>query len=152
MSTRPLLPVNAEHVAEENIPEDSVGELREELDELREEFLRFRVGVDADRKKLGMFLTVLQNLFNGGPTPATSPLHANAPGQPIPASAYDAWKERLPPSCGRVIDALLAQPMNYVQIKNFCKMGASTLDQALAKLRANQLIEKDGTLNRLKRL
>jgi len=72
--------------------------------------------------------------------------------QPIPSSVYDAWKQRLPPACGRVIDALLVQPMGYGQLKNYCKMGASTLDQALAKLRANNLIEKDGTQNRLKRI
>lgn len=152
MSTRPLLSnggslpgevVEAEPMDESVELRQQVADLQSQVDELQREF-------DRDRTQLLMLLQGIRAVFNGG-SPDVASAVDTAP-QPTPSAAYDAWKQRLPPACGRVIDALLIQPMGYVQLKNFCKMGASTLDQALAKLRANQLIEKDGTLNRLKRL
>jgi len=102
------------------------------------------------RRQLSPLYGALKQLFGELDTFGTDAPTMNG-NQPIPSSVYDAWKQRLPPACGRVIDALLVQPMGYGQLKNYCKMGASTLDQALAKLRANNLIEKDGTQNRLKK-
>lgn len=130
-------------------PVNELEELREQLADLREEFTQFRVGIERDRNQIGSMLHALRAALNGDAAQSAQP---NVASQPIPEGAYRAWKERLPPACGRVIDALLIQPMSYAQLKNFCKMGASTLDGALAKLRANSLIDKDGSLNRLKRL
>jgi hypothetical protein len=130
-----------------DLVEDPLADIREELSEAKEEIAELR----GHLGRVMAFIAALRSAVNGGQQFA-QPEPGGGPPQPIPSEAYTAWKQRLPPSCGRVIDALLVQPMNFQQIKNFCKMGASTLDQALAKLRANALIEKDGSLNRLKRL
>jgi hypothetical protein len=145
VGTRPLLdgPLHAE-------PVDENAELREQLADLRERFDSLEESYQQDRDKIGSLLHSLRAVFGGGGEVASpSPSGSN---QPIPKAVYDAWKERLPPSCGRVIDALLVQPMGYNQLKSYCKASSSTIDAALSKLRANGLIEKDGNLNRLKRL
>ena len=146
MSTRPQLsgPIHAEIVDEPN----ELVELRERFSDMEERIDALETRLSAQDQFIRRLQTALAAIFSDAPMESSQ---ARGVGQPIPSSAYDAWKQRLPPSCGRVIDALLVQPMGYVQLKNYCKMGASTLDQALAKLRANALIEKDGTLNRLKR-
>lgn len=148
MSTsRPLLADAVTAVPVDQV--DDAVKLRADLDDLRDEFEEFKSSVERDRNKLGSMLHAIRAVFGGAD--GAAPTAGSSIPQPTPSAAYDAWKQRLPPSCGRVIDALLVQPMGYTQLKNFCKMGQSTLDQALAKLRANGLIEKDGTLNRLRR-
>lgn len=76
---------------------------------------------------------------------------ASEPGQPIPASVYEAWKGRLPPACGKIIDALLVQPLSSSQMVTYCKMHYNTVINSLTILRKNGLVEKDGNLHRLKR-
>lgn len=74
------------------------------------------------------------------------------PLQPQSPSAWQAWKNQLPPSCGKIIDALLVQPLTSTQLKSMCKVSYETVRQSLLILSRNSLIEKEGDLNRLKRL
>jgi len=72
--------------------------------------------------------------------------------QPVSAAAYDAWKARLTPSCGRVIDALLVQPLNLTQMSTICKMNYYTARNSIVLMQKNGLIEREGNSFRLKRL
>lgn len=72
--------------------------------------------------------------------------------QPPNAAAYTAWKQQLPPACGKIIDALLVQPLSSSQLRTICKLGSTSIAVSLATLKNNKLVEKDGSLNRLRRL
>jgi len=72
--------------------------------------------------------------------------------KPHNRQAWDAWKQQLPPACGRIIDALFVQPLMASQIATICKMHYDTATKSLAILSRNGLIEKDGNLNRLRRI
>lgn len=71
--------------------------------------------------------------------------------QPIPESVYSGWKQRLSPACGKVIDALLVQPMTHTQLNNYCKAHYETIRVALNTLKSNSLVEKNGNVWSLKR-
>ena len=81
-----------------------------------------------------------------------APESSSGASQPVSEVAYSAWKSRLPASCGRIIDALLIQPLSQTQMATICKMHYNTVKNAMVILRKNGLVEQDGTLYRLKRL
>jgi len=67
--------------------------------------------------------------------------------------AYAAWKNQLPNSCGKIIDALLIQPLTQTQMATICKMNYYTARNAVIILRKNGLLEQEGGgMFRLKRL
>lgn len=72
-------------------------------------------------------------------------------GPPNPA-AYNAWKQQLPPGCGKIIDALIVQPLSQKQMTTVCKMHYDTVGKYLKMLSANSLVNHDGRLYRLNRL
>lgn len=72
--------------------------------------------------------------------------------QPPNAAAYAAWKQQLPPSCAKIIDALLVQPATNSQLKTLCKLGSTSVSEGIRILTINNVVEKDGNLNRLRRL
>lgn len=146
MSSRPLLPqpIDAEPVEQSEDP------LRDELDELREDLDALRSQYERDRRTLTEFMSGLRALLSGGSAAASGATVADAT-QPIPSAVYDAWKQRLPPACGKIIDALLVQPMTNLQLKKFCKLGKSTVPQMITILVANKLVEKQGAVNCLRR-
>lgn len=78
--------------------------------------------------------------------------HPPGESQPPSREKWQAWKNQLPPSCGKVIDALLVQPLTTTQLKGICKVSYESARQAIVILTRNGLIEKDGDMNRLKRL
>lgn len=137
-----------EEVFEVNELED----LRAELAELREDFTKFRASIERDRNQLGQMLHGLRSVFSGGAAPASAmPADASAP-QPHARDKWDAWKEQLPASCVKVIDALLIQPLTRTQMIAICKMDYSTVKKAVQILERNALVEQDGKFVRLKRL
>lgn len=146
MGTRPLLngPIDAEHVDENALLREEISDLREELETLRGE-------VREDRRQLVALLQSGRVVFGGIEAPASQ---QPSPSTPMPHNrdAWSAWKQQLPPACGRVIDALLVQPLTISQLRTICKIGYSTVTSALGILSRNGLIEKDGDRNRLKRL
>lgn len=135
----------------EAVPVDELSDLRTEIADLREEFEQFRASVDRDRSVVGPILNGMRSLFNGGSVPSTSTPVGNAP-QPHSTAAWQAWKEQLPASCGKVIDALLIQPLTRTQMIAICKMDYSTVKKAVQILERNALVEQDGKFVRLKRL
>lgn len=149
MSTRPLLADSPKtHEAE---PIDELAELREELDSLRADFDVLRDGLERDRNRFGKFILGVQTLLGGGNVGA-APSGTSSPLQPPNPAAWQAWKQQLPDSCGKVIDALMVQPLKASQMIALCKLAYPTITAALRILERNGLIEKDGRLIRLKRL
>lgn len=148
MSTRPLLGDSQPHIVE---PADEIAKLRKELRELRDEFEDFRDSLEEDRNRLGSMLHALRGVFSGGATEAV-PSVAASPNQPIPSAVYEAWKARLTPACGKIIDALLIQPLSPTQMISICGIAHRTANSSIAILKNNSLIEKDGAKYRLKRL
>jgi len=90
--------------------------------------------------------------FFGDVQPIESTQQSAPTNQPHSPAAWTAWKQQLPPACGKVIDALMVQPLTSTQLKSMCKVSYETVRQALLTLGRNGLIEKDGDLNRLKRI
>jgi hypothetical protein len=136
-------PIDAEHVTEES----ETQQLRDELDELREEFNSFRASVDGNLRQVAGILQGFRAALGGQPASAAP----DGGNQSIPSAVYDAWKQRLPPACGKIIDALLVQPMTNMQLKKFCKLGTSTVPQMITILTNNKLVEKQGAVNHLRR-
>lgn len=147
MSTRPLLVDSPQtHVGE---AVDELKELREELSDLHQEFDEFRTRMEVNQLQLAKLLHGFRSLLNGEVKAEPA---ATEPGQPISSIAYSAWKQRLSPACGKIIDALLVQPLNATQLKKMCGIGYSTVTASLGILRANALLEKQGDRYSLKRL
>ena len=76
-----------------------------------------------------------------------------SPAAPRTSAVWEAWKSRLPPACGKVIDALLTHgELNSVQIKVAARLGTSTVSDAISKLNKAGLIDKNGGRYSLKKL
>ena len=136
--------------------------LKRRIDDLERELADARADYEGERAQRVMALKnapevkklykMLCLLFDGRGGPEVGVVVSTDVTQPIPVEAYAAWKNRLPPACGKIIDALLVQPMNNSQLKRFCGLGTSTVPQMITILKSNGLVEKDGDLNRLRRL
>jgi hypothetical protein len=144
--TRPQLsgPIHAE-------PVDESAELREQIAELREEIESLRTEMRDERRHLTAILQSGRVVF-GGPGAVNEAQSASGAPAPPNRGAWDAWKQQLPGRCGKIIDALLVQPMTQTQLVGYCKMDRSTVSKMLTILSRNSLVDKDGNLNRLKRL
>src|ERR1700730_16890554 len=138
-TTRPLL-VDSGGQREAEIVDESA-ELRQELADLREEFEQFKRSIEADRANLGRMLHGLRSVFSGGAAPASTPMESGSP-RPHSPSAWQAWEEQLPPSCGKVIDALMVQPLTRTQMIALCRMDYSTVKKAVSILERNSLVEQ----------
>jgi cell division septum initiation protein DivIVA len=149
---------------------DRTARLEKELRKAKEEIVQLHEELDAERKKTrhilaahGRLMRTLDPLYKGlqqvygdllddGESVGTASAPAGDPHLPLDAGRYRLWKERLPDKCAKVIDALLVQPMNFTQLKSACKLGSTSVTEALKILRNNKVIEKDGELNRLRRI
>lgn len=153
MSTRPQLsgPIHAVAVdeADELLRENA--KLIKRLEEARNELDRMQVSVSEFVNRLRPLHQMLDSFFGGttGDSPASAPS-----GTPMPHNrdAWTAWKQQLPERCGRIIDALLVQPLTQTQMKTFCKMDQATVSRMVSILDRNGLVERDGRLVKLKRL
>lgn len=142
--------------------------LREQIEELEEELAIQKARVaelvskgSAERRALARLRSQLQPLFtalkgvfgelDAAGVAAEMPATSDS-GQPIPSSRYDAWKSRLPDTCGKIIDALLVQPLTRTQLKGFCKLAYSTVAGGVKILQNNGLIEEVGDKIRLRSL
>jgi hypothetical protein len=132
------------------------GELQDSQDALQDERKRSANGFRAQarlKQSLQPFYQALQMIFGDLEDVEVEPTGESAAATgPISERAYQAWKERLPPACGKIIDALLVQPLTITQISSMCKMHYDTASKALGILSKNGLIQKNGNLNQLRRL
>lgn len=113
------------------------------------------------RTQLGPLYRALQAVFgeldaagvtDAGPGPVT---YQDGPTSAAPknVAVWDAWKAKLPPAVGKVIDALLTHgELSQAQIKVAAQMGTSTVSDSVYKLNKVGLIEKNGGKVRLKAL
>lgn len=158
MSTRPQLP-SAEYAGETDSSSQQIQELRAKIrnlerrnDELeadlqaaRSDARQAQAPLRAVRRILDPLHRALKALY--GEMDASGMEEETAggtTGQPIPSSRYDAWKQRLSLTCGKVIDALLVQPQNNTQLKSFCKLGGTSVYEALKTLQVNKLVRRAG--------
>lgn len=148
MSTRPLLngPIDAVHV-------DENASLREELDDLREEFEAFRSEVREERRQLAGILQSGRVVFGGnGEMPASSPSSTG----PLDPSRYAPWKEKFRGQTAAAIDILVKYEAGLTrkQLASFLRVepGSGTMSQIIFKLNKAELVIKDGNVLRLKRL
>lgn len=130
--------------------DDELSALREELNDLRDEFEGLRKSYERDRTQWAGILSSLQASFGGG---QGTPVQESG-GAPMPQStgAWAMWKDRLPSGCGKIIDALLIQPLTMTQMIRACGMAYGTIKNNMAILKNNTLVEKDGERWKLKRL
>lgn len=121
------------------MPTDRVQELREEFEEfqrqMREALARILQQVSVIRQGLSMA---------GGDESFTAPAGGIPPQFD---QRWEAWKQKLgsTTAAARVIQAILDHgPLNRSQLRQATKSGWSTLDEATARLKNLQLIEKLG--------
>lgn len=146
-----------------------------ELDNLRAEKRRLERAVsdaemraarareDADRalsnlrRQFGPLYRALQAVFGeldaagvtDGPASASSPVVANDGSK----AKWDDWKQRLGPSCAKVIDTLLlGGEMNVQAIQTASRMGRQTVYQATSTMGRAGLLVKNGGKFSLKQL
>lgn len=146
------------------IVEDDCEGLRRKLQRTENELARTKELLDAAERQIATTQRVLrllkkqlepqyrslQALFGELEVAGVGDEGTNA-GQPIPVERFAAWKNRLSPACGKVIDALLVQPMSHSQLIGYCKAHYETIRVALNTLKSNALIEQvEGKKWRLK--
>jgi hypothetical protein len=141
--------------------------LEEELRDLRAELVQAKADAKAAkqdaarslaalRRQLSPLYRALQGVFGeldaagveeSAPTPSVS-------SNPRLKAIWDSWKERLGPTCAKVIEALLLQPeMTNRQIAVAIGTGRiQTIYDAIAKMNRVSLLTKNGDRYSLKQL
>jgi chromosome segregation ATPase len=164
MSTRPQLEWEKEHPDNLMDLELQVRSLKQQLKDEREQAQQAiqdarRQSAQANRSRaklkqvLSPFYQALRMIFEELSDVETDSTAESSPATgPISERAYQAWKERLPPACGKIIDALLVQSLTSSQLATMCKMHYDTAVKSLGILTKNGLIQKNGNLNQLRRL
>jgi len=111
------------------------------------------------RTQLGPLYRALQAVFGELDAAGVTEDRRPEPGDAPPAApaknvaVWEAWKQRMPPAVGKVIDALLLHgELNQVQIKVAARIGSSTVTDAVYKLNKAGLINKNGGRVSLKQL
>lgn len=146
MSTRPLLTDSPKiHEAQ---PVDDVAELRLEMQELRDEFGRFRVGVEQNLQQLAALLHRVKSAFAVN-TDGNSPSQE----QPRASRVWQSWIEKLPGRKADLIRALLEHgPMTGTQLEIAAHCPHGSLAQVIHELKRLNLISKNGDKYSLKEL
>lgn len=142
--------------------EDEVTNLRSALSRANVETVRAREdagrALGALRRQLSPLYRALQAVFGeldaaGVDEPAAGGPVGPGTGNPRTAAVWEAWKQKLPPACGKVIDALLTHSeLNQAQIKVAARLGTSTVSDVVYKLNKAGLINKAGGRVSLKSL
>jgi hypothetical protein len=127
-------------------------QLQECLRESRDEAERLLQTVDKVFARLRPLHQVLTAIFEGTVETVSSPTQSSGAPMPHNRDAWQAWKQQLPDSCAKVIDALLVQPLTATQMVTVCRLAYPTITAALRILERNGLTQKEGRLVRLKKL
>jgi hypothetical protein len=111
------------------------------------------------RGQLGPLYRALQAVFGeldavGVPESTSGPSPHQGEAVPGRVSAvWEAWKQKLPPACGRIIDTLMIhKDLSRQQLKVAAQMGESTMDGGLLKLNKAGLLSKANGRYQLKQL
>jgi DNA-binding transcriptional ArsR family regulator len=149
---QPRLP--APEPTEREILLNRIEELEAELKEVREKFEAerdTRLTMLRNSPEVQKLYAMLLTLFHEAPNGATSVAGVESL-QPQDEAKWRMWKDRLPGSADKVIDALLVSPLTATQLIAATKSSYSTVQRALDVLKSNGLTEKDGDRIRLKRI
>lgn len=139
--------------------EEEASNLRAALGRANLETARARedaaLAMGALRRQLSPLYRALQAVF--GELDAAgiedAPVPSAAGTTPRNSAVWEAWKQRLPPAVGKVIDALLLHgDLNQAQIKVAAGLGTGTVSDAVYKLNKAGLINKNGGRVSLKAL
>lgn len=154
--------------------DERIAELKDEVKELRAAIVRANADTTQARRDAARALAplrqqltplyrALQTVFgeldaagvteeravDWGKTPASSTTDLD----PRVVAAWNSWKSRLSPACGKVIDALMVHgTLNSAQIKVAAGLGSSTVSDSIYKLNKAGLIDKNGGRFSLKQL
>jgi len=139
------------------------GRLKREVQDAKTEAARAREDANRAlsrlRTQLSPLYRALQSVFGdldaAGVEDRPTAGAPDVPGVSTPrtSAVWDAWKQRLPPAVGKVIDALLVHgELNQSQIKVAAQLGTSTVSDCIYKLNKAGLINKNGGRVSLKAL
>ena len=141
---------------------DRVADLEADLDRAREETGRAKrdagKAVAALRRQLAPLYHALGAIFGemdaaGLDAPPVSTASSPVAGTGDAQGIWAAWKQKLPPACGKIIDALLAHgELNAAQLKVACRLGTSTVGDGLGKMYKLGLLNKNASRYSLKNL
>jgi chromosome segregation ATPase len=126
------------------------GDAEREAERAREDATR---ALGALRAQLSPLYRALQAVFGELDTVTSDMPQVDRPSTNRTSPVWDAWKSKLPPSCGKIIDALLIHgELNGQQIRVAAQMGKDTMYGAITKLNKAGVLTKNGGRFRLKEL
>lgn len=143
--------------------DSELDELRDEVRQLKRDLSSARGEVTAAkrdaaramgalRKVLAPLYRALQMVFGELDTIGVDEADSVS-ATPKTSAVWEAWKSKLPPACGRIIDALLLHgDLNGGQILVACQMGPNTMYPAIRKMKEVGILNKNGSLFSLKKL
>lgn len=138
------------------LKQQQIETLDRKIREKRAELTDMESAAKSIASRLYSAYLALQAFFEVYDTPATGagPTHSAAADTLLPHDAvkWNAWKQRLSEPTGRIIDALLVQPLTATQIATQARIHSTNVSKYMAPLKNNGLLEQDGSRWRLKRL
>jgi hypothetical protein len=98
----------------------------------------------ALRKQLSPLYRALQAVFGELDAAGVEDQTTGPSTSPRVSAVWEAWKQKLSPACGKIIDALLTHSeLNSAQLKVACRLGTSTVSDSIYKLNKAGLINKN---------
>ena len=135
-----------------------ISQLKEEIERLKAEatdvdkmataLVALRHVLRPLHKAMGMIFGELDAFEDQGERQTSSGSAA-----PKSAAVWEAWKAKLPPACGKVIDALLIHGgLTRAQLKVAAAMAFGTVDSAVSRLKSAGVVVAQGGRYSLKKL
>lgn len=121
------------------------------IEELREQFAEFSQRVGSALALLNKRVDAITKGMAYAISETSSGDTASAPSRN--SAIWDSWKQRLGPTCGRFIDALLEHgSLNGTQLAIITKCGRQNVATYIHRLNKANLINKNGGLYSLKQI
>ena len=137
--------------------EEEIEDLREQLRESKDKLAAVSRGQARLKQTLAPLYSALQMIFGElkGVEASESP-SSTTPGGPLDSSRYEPWRQKFRGQIANAIDILVKYEAGLTrrQLAGFLKVepGSGTMSQIIFKLNKAELIEKDGSNIRLRRI
>lgn len=140
--------------------EEEIRELKAQLSSAHAAVLLARnnaaLAMSTLRRQLSPLYRALQAVFGELDAAGVEDQAAGQLGSKVDSrvsAVWEAWKQKLSPACGKIIDALLTHSeLNSAQLKVACRLGTSTVSDSIYKLNKAGLINKNAGRFSLKQL
>lgn len=152
--SRRLLQGEVVEPCDEKVLGEAVKRLEQLITDRKRELKQLEGMIAVTAAKLRTLHLALTAFFGSSSAPASvatadTGVDANMPHD---VTKWNVWKQIFPEPTGRIIDALIIQPLTATQLAMQAKMHPNKVSKYMTPLKNNELVEKDGSKWRLKRL